>query len=234
MQLVSSAENSTLDWTAQYGYLEWDVEGVAAENRGYTGGLIGFCSACGDMTQLVRYYTTIAPGNVLAKYLPALQRQERLGMGHATRQGLGAAFVRDWRTAARDPLFRKAQDHAVDVGYFRPAVDQALADGLHPLGQFIYYDAMVMHGPGSDPQSFGGIRAAALRKALPPSRGGSEVAYLNAFLDARKAAMRVEEAHSDTSRVDDEQRRFLAEGNLSLRLPLRWSTYGDRYVLPRG
>lgn len=40
-----------------------------------------------------------------------------------------------------------------------------------------------MHGPGDDPASFGGIRAAAIAKARPPSQGGDEVAYLNAFLD---------------------------------------------------
>ena len=232
MQLVSSAENSSLDWQAQYGYIEWNVEGVPQENRGYTAGLVGFCSGCGDMTQLVSYYTSLAPTNVLAPYLPALRRQQQLGMGHVTKDGLGPSFVRDWRTAARDPLFRRAQDNEVDIDYLHPAVDQAITDGLRPLGQFIYYDAIVMHGSGNGPTSFGGIRAAALRKAAPPARGGDETSYLTAFLDARTAAMRAEKAHSDTSRVDDGQRRFLAEGNFDLHLPLHWSTYGDRYDLP--
>lgn len=234
MQLVSSAENSSLDWRAQYGYIQWDVEGFPDENRGYTGGLIGFCSGCGDMTELVRYYTGLAPGNVLARYLPALQRQQELGMGSVSQDGLGPAFVRDWQAAAQDPLFRQAQDHEVDLAYYHPAVDRAIADGLRPLGQFIYYDAMVMHGPGNDPTGLGAIRAAALRNAAPPAQGGDEVTYLNAFLDAREAAMRAERGHSDTSRVDDEQRRFLAEGNLDLHLPLAWSTYGDHYHLPAG
>ncbi|MGW0582794.1 chitosanase, partial [Streptomyces sp. NPDC002920] len=39
MKLVSSAENSSLDWKAQYKYIE-DI----GDGRGYTAGIIGFCS----------------------------------------------------------------------------------------------------------------------------------------------------------------------------------------------
>jgi hypothetical protein len=149
--------------------------------------------------------------------------------GTASNRGLGAPFVRAWRDAAKDPAFRQAQDSERDRVYFDPAVAQARQDGLRALGQFAYYDAMVMHGPGSDAASFGGIRTAALRQALPPSQGGDEATYLKAFLDARVAAMKTEEAHADTSRVDDAQRVFLAAGNLDLDPPLVWKVYGDRY-----
>ena len=70
-----------------------------------------------------------------------------------------------------------------------------------------------------------------MKKAKTPAQGGDETTYLNAFLDARKAAMLTEEAHSDTSRVDTEQRVFLREGNLDLNPPLRWKVYGDPYVI---
>jgi chitosanase len=90
-----------------------------------------------------------------------------------------------------------------------------------------------MHGPGSDGDSFGGIRAAAMKKAKTPAQGGSEVTYLNAFLDARKVAMKHEEAHSDTSRVDTEQRVFLKAGNLDLDPPLHWKVYGDSYSIEK-
>ena len=90
---------------------------------------------------------------------------------------------------------------------------------------------MVMHGPGSDRDSFGGIRADAIAQAKPPSQGGDEVTYLNAFLDVRKAAMKREEAHSDTSRVDTEQRVFLNNGNLDFLPPLSWKVYGDPYTI---
>ncbi|WP_289851462.1 chitosanase [Actinoallomurus purpureus] len=222
MQLVSSAENSSLDWRAQYKYIE-DI----GDGRGYTAGIIGFCSGTGDMLELVQSYTDREPGNVLAKYLPALRKVN----GGDSHKGLDPNFPKDWRKAASDKVFQQAQDDERDRVYFNPAVNQAKKDGLRALGQFIYYDAIVMHGPGSDGDSFGGIRAAAMKKAKTPAQGGSEVTYLNAFLDARKVAMKHEEAHSDTSRVDTEQRVFLKAGNLDLNPPLTWKVYGDSYTI---
>jgi chitosanase len=222
MELVSSAENSSLDWKAQYKYIE-DI----GDGRGYTAGIIGFCSGTGDMLDLVELYAQRKPGNVLEKYLPALRRVN----GTDSHAGLDPGYPGDWRTAAKDPVFQQAQNDERDRVYFNPAVSQAKADGLPALGQFIYYDAIVMHGPGTDPVSFGGIRATAIRKAKPPSQGGDLVTYLNAFLDARKAAMKTEEAHSDTSRVDTEQRVFLNERNFDLNPPLRWHVYGDPYEI---
>ncbi|WP_084516561.1 chitosanase [Microtetraspora niveoalba] len=224
MRLVSSAENSSLNWKAQYKYIE-DID----DGRGYTAGIIGFCSGTGDMLDLVELYTRRKPGNVLAKYLPAL----RAVNGTDSHKGLGRAFVRDWRRAAADKAFRRAQNDERDRVYFTPAVRQAKRDGLRALGQFAYYDAIVMHGGGDDDTSFGAIRRNAMKKARTPARGGDETAYLHAFLDARKAAMKTEEAHSDTSRVDTAQRVFLRAGNLDLEPPLRWKVYGDSYVIRR-
>jgi chitosanase len=112
--------------------------------------------------------------------------------------------------------------------YFDPAVRQAERDGLGTLGQFLYYDAMVMHGAGGA-DGFDAIRERALRKADSPAAGGSQGAYLHAFLDARKRAMKREAAHEDTSRIDTAQRVFVNEGNFGLRPPLVWQVYGDSY-----
>ncbi|MFI6586298.1 chitosanase [Embleya sp. NPDC050493] len=222
MQLVSSAENSSLDWKAQYKYIE-DID----DGRGYTAGIIGFCSGTGDMLDLVELYTARKPGNVLAKYLPALRKVN----GTDSHSGLGSSFEKAWATAAGDADFRKAQDDERDRVYFNPAVNRGKSDGLGALGQFIYYDAIVMHGDGGDRDSFSSIRANALKKAKPPAQGGNETTYLNAFLDARKVAMKHEDAHSDTSRVDTEQRVFLKAGNLDLNPPLKWKVYGDSYTI---
>ncbi|MCX4956904.1 chitosanase [Streptomyces virginiae] len=220
MQIVSSAENSSLDWKAQYKYIE-DID----DGRGYTAGIIGFCSGTGDMLDLVEYYTQVKPGNVLAKYLPALRKVD----GSDSHAGLDPNFTKDWAKAAQDADFRKAQDRERDRVYFNPSVNQGKADGVGVLGQFIYYDAIVMHGDGGDSTSFRNIRKRALSKAKPPSQGGNETAYLNAFLDARVWAMKQEEAHSDTSRVDTAQRVFLKKGNLNLNTPLDWKVYGDSF-----
>jgi chitosanase len=220
MELVSSAENSSLDWKAQYKYIE-DI----GDGRGYTAGIIGFCSGTGDMLDLVQLYADRKPGNVLAKYLPALRKVN----GTDSHSGLDPNYPKDWRKAAQDTVFQQCQNDERDRVYFNPAVAQGKADGLRTLGQFCYYDAIVMHGDGDDATSFRNIRGRALRSAKPPAQGGDETTYLNAFLDARVWAMKQEEAHSDTTRVDTEQRVFLRKGNLDLNTPLDWKVYGDSY-----
>lgn len=54
--------------------------------------------------------------------------------------------------------------------YFDPAVNQAKSDGLGALGQFIYYDAIVMHGPGTSTDSFGGTATPRCRRRNHPPR----------------------------------------------------------------
>jgi chitosanase len=222
MKIVSSAENSSLDWRAQFKYIE-DI----GDGRGYTAGIIGFCSGTHDMLELVEEYTRRSPGNVLAKYLPALREVD----GSDSHDGLDPDYPKDWRTAAKDTVFQNAQESERDRVYFNPSVSQARTDGLRTLGQFIYYDAIVMHGDGSDGTSFTNIRKRALTKAKPPAQGGDEATYLNAFLDARVWAMKQEEAHSDTSRVDTAQRVFVQNRNFDLNTPLTWKVYGDSFTI---
>ncbi|WIV52639.1 chitosanase [Amycolatopsis nalaikhensis] len=222
MKLVSSAENSSLDWKAQYKYIE-DI----GDGRGYTAGIIGFCSGTGDMLELVEAYTNAVPNNPLAKFLPALRKVN----GTDSHAGLGSAFESAWKQAAATSAFQTAQNNERDRVYFNPAVNQGKSDGLSTLGQFIYYDAIVMHGPGTSSDSFGGIRRTAMQKAKTPAQGGNETTYLKAFLDARKVIMKQEEAHADTSRVDTEQLVFLNAGNFDLKTPLKWKVYGDSYTI---
>src|SRR3954470_20670097 len=129
MEIVSSAENSSLNWKAQYGYIE-DIK----DGRGYTAGIIGFCSGTGDMLDLVTEYTKRSPNNVLKKYLPALKKVN----GTDSHTGLGSAFEKDWKTAAKDQVFKDSQNFERDRVYFTPAVNQGKSDGVRTLGQFIY------------------------------------------------------------------------------------------------
>ncbi len=218
MRLVSSAENSSLDWRAQYGYIE-DI----GDGRGYTAGIVGFCSGTSDMLALITEYTRRKPDNRLARFLPALRTVD----GSDSHAGLDPGFTTAWKAAAADPVFQKTQEDERDRVYFGPAVTLARTDGVRALGQFAYYDAAVMHGMSG----LRHIRADALRAAKPPRQGGDEIAWLTAFLDARVREMRTEEAHSDTSRVDTAQRVFLANRNLDLNAPLAWSVYGDRFSI---
>ncbi|WP_370378084.1 chitosanase [Catenulispora sp. GAS73] len=222
MELVSSAQNSSLDWKSQYASIE-DI----SDGRGYTAGTAGFSSANGTLLDLVNLYTQRVPHNVLAAYLPAL----RAVNGSSSHLGLDPDFTSAWHTAALDPAFQRAQTDETDRLYFNPAVAQAKADGLHALGQFAYFDAMIANGSRTDPAGFTAIRAAALKQARTPAQGGDEATYINAFLGARKAAMHASAAREDTSRIDTEQQVFLAKGNLNLNAPLTWQTDGDAYHL---
>lgn len=222
MRLVSSAENSSLDWQAQFTYIE-DI----GDGRGYTAGIIGFCSGTGDMLRLVENYTRTMPTNPLASYVPAL----RAVNGTASHVGLGDGFVAAWKRAAADPAFRQAQEQERDVAYFGPAVALAKTDGLGVLGQFIYYDAAVMHGPDAWGGGLPDLRTRTLATAKTPAQGGDEVRYLEAFLAVRKAEMTKEAAHRNVSRIDDAQLAFLRSGNLMLTLPLSWKMYGDNFSI---
>lgn len=218
MELVSSAENSSLNWRAQYRYIQ-DIH----DGRGYTAGIIGFTSGTGDMLEVVTLYSRAEADNPLTPFLRALREVN----GTPSHRGLGRRFVLAWGRAARDPRFQRAQRVERDRVYFDPAVALAQADGLRALGQFAYYDAAVVHGM----DGLRAIRGRTVARTRTPAHGGSEVRYLDAFLDQRDVEMRKEAAHSDLSRIESEQRRFLREGNLNLLPPLRWSTYGDHYAI---
>ncbi|MFF3495115.1 chitosanase [Streptomyces sp. NPDC002795] len=219
-RIVASAENSTLDWRGQYGYIE-DID----DGQGYTAGIIGFCTGTHDLLTLVERYTKTHPDNGLARYLPALREVD----GTDSHKGLDPGFTTAWKQEATHKAFREVQEKERDRGYFEPAVRLAKLDGLGTLGQFIYYDAMVLHGPGTGPRGFYGLREAALKEADTPSQGGREKAYLDIFLDQRRKAMKAKNPDRDTTRIDTAQRQFLYDGNLSLKTPLTWKVYGETF-----
>ncbi|MGA5159430.1 chitosanase [Streptomyces pseudogriseolus] len=221
-QLVASAEHSTTDWRSTYGIIE-DRD----DDCGYTAGIIGFCTGTHDLLTLVEHYTEAHPGNGLARYLPALREVD----GTDSHEGLGPGFTDAWKAESQVPEFRAAQEEERDRVYFEPAVRLAKLDGLGTLGQFVYFDAMVFHGTGTDENGFYALRERVLEQAKTPAAGGSEKAYLDAFLDVRRETMRTRYPDRDTSRIDTAQRRFLQAGNLNLDTPLTWELYGDSYTL---
>lgn len=221
--LVSAAENSTLNYWSEYGYIQ-DIE----DGRGYAAGIIGFTSGTGDLLEVIELYTKLSPGNALASYIPALKKVN----GTESHEGLGEPFCKAWKEAAQKPAMIQAQNDVINEEYMDPAIQAACEDGLSPLGQYIYYDALVVHGNGDDTLSFGAIRNAAKEKAKTPAEGGNEATYLNAFLDARIPVMRAETAHADLSRIDA-QRKFVKEKKFDLSLPLSFTMYGDPYDLTK-
>ena len=165
MQLVSSAENSSLDWKAQYKYIE-DI----GDGRGYTAGIIGFCSGTGDMLDLVELYTQAQARTTCSrKYLPALREVDGTRLARGPRPGLHRG-LEDGRPG---PGLPAGPERRARPGLLQPGGQPGQgATACGALGQFVYYDAIVMHGAGNDSTSFGGIRATrALAKAKPPGAG---------------------------------------------------------------
>jgi chitosanase len=219
---VSSAENSSIDYQNQYAYIE-DIQ----DGRGYTAGIIGFTSGTGDLLEVINEYRKLKPdNNMLEPYIETLEAVN----GTDSHEGLGKSFVEDWRQVGQTTEMTQAQDNIVDNMYLNPAVAFAEKDHLSLLGQYIYYDALVVHGPGEDPDSFNGIRKEALQNSNAPSKAGNEADYLKAFLKARTKIMLKEEAHKDLSRIRF-QEQLIDERNYELELPISWEMYGDEFRL---
>lgn len=240
-EMTSTAENSTLDWTTAYGYIE-DIN----DQRGYTAGLVGFCSATGDMLQMIRQYAIEKPtSNTLATYLTKLEECAAIGYGSgasaAASSKLGTAYINAWKAAASgDPIFRKVQRDFRKSMYWDDALVQALADGVGPLGLAIYYDVLVNHGVGTDSESFGGILSYVRANATKPSSGGNQTTWLNAVTDRRNTILQGWGDDQATSgRVF--MHRLLINGGtvagatqaakLDLTTPFKFTCYGDLYTI---
>ena len=128
-EITSTAENSTIAWWTEFGYLQ-DI----GDGRGYTCGIAGFTSATGDLLKLVQNYTSTKPGNVLAQFVPGLQTCANVGMGGSASSTanaqLGTPFRNAWALAAQDKVFQDTQIAYRDQVYWVPAYNAAVADGL--------------------------------------------------------------------------------------------------------
>ena len=227
LRITSTAENSTTNWTTAYPYIE-DI----GDGRGYTAGIVGWCSGTGDMLVLVQYAAQQTPGNLLEKWIPKLQQimaaaySQRPSLSNSL---LGSAFIADWKTAAAQAWFQAAQRAERDRLYWGPAAAQATTDGVGNCGRAVMYDISVNHGQGSDPESFGGICAAAAAQAKPPSQGGTEKAYLLALCDKRDAVLRSWGDYQSNGRSP--AFRNLVNNNMSFTFPITWSMYGSNYSI---
>ena len=227
LRITSTAENSTTNWTTAYSYIE-DI----GDGRGLTAGIVGWCSGTGDMLVLVQYAAQQTPGNLLEKWIPKLQQimaaaySQRPSLSNSL---LGSAFIADWKTAAAQAWFQAAQRAERDRLYWGPAAAQATTDGVGNCGRAVMYDISVNHGQGSDPESFGGICAAAAAQAKPPSQGGTEKAYLLALCDKRDAVLRSWGDYQSNGRSP--AFRNLVNNNMSFTFPITWSMYGSNYSI---
>lgn len=217
--LMGAAEDSQLDYDQNYNSVSGDI----SDGRGITAGIIGFTTGTGDMNNMLGYYNKISPNNHLAGY--------KDHMNHIN----GKQFEKDWHNAYKDDKdrFIKAQNHEVKKEVMNDAVKYAKKDGLSQLGQYIYFDALVKHGPGNNYQDaprewgFQAIRHYAQENNVKtPAEGGDESKYLKNFVGKRYDATNDENDHNPDMDTDgttdrlDFQMQQLDNGNLDLALPL--------------
>jgi chitosanase len=228
-QLISLFENSTP--VLQYAYVQNLQDG-----RGFTAGRAGFTTATGDLLDVVQRYTAQEHRNPLRKYLPRLRPLARQGSDSTA--GLGG-FVRAWKRAAGDPVFRAVQDQVVDDTYYNPAVLRWQGLGLHSaLSLVVLYDTIIQQGEGDDPDGLPAViaRATALAGGSPAT-GVDEGAWLTAFLQVRRETLL--NAHDPATRAAwrqsvgrvDVLAGIAAGGNYDFHGPLAVTVYGDAFVL---
>lgn len=227
--LVGAAEDTHLNYHDNYGSFSGDI----GDPRGITAGITGFTTETGDMKPMLDYYHQISPGNPLD--------QDRDHLKHVSESDLKA----HWKDAYDNDTdnFIKAQNHQVKSDDMDVAVKYAKKDHLSQLGQYIYFDALVKHGPGksnsNNPEdwSFGDLRSRAKAKAKTPAQGGDESTYLNNFVGQRYDSIGKENADNpdmDSDGTFDRlkfQQEELAKEDWDLKLPLDFHMNGKHFIL---
>jgi len=151
--LVAMGENDNTN-------LNYDYCQNIADGRGYTLGKVGFCTGTGDFVIVAACYNDRSPGNLLAKYWPALTYYADQYITANTNQGdtskldaLGA-FCADVAKAAADPVFTGCQDAMASADYLSPAAAHATQMHLGgPLTIGFLYDTELNFGEDDDPPS---------------------------------------------------------------------------------
>jgi len=222
-QLTSLFENGKTD--IQYDYIENLDDG-----RGYTAGKAGFTTADGDLYVVVKLYLTRFTESRLAKYLPTLKDLAEKGSSKVSKL---KGFADDWKkTADENVAFRDAQDEVTDKLYYFPALKLAQDNGVvSALGRAFFYDTIIQHGEGDDPDSIGAlIDKTSKNMHGSPKDGVDESKWLTEMINVRKADLK----NPDDSSTQDVWKQstgrcdvfmaILKDGNMDLTGPIKIKT----------
>ena len=223
MEIVSSNENSTLDWRAQYKYIE-DIH----DGRGYTAGIIGFCSGTGDMLELVEAYTDTEPRQPAGAVPQGAAQGQRHRLAQGSRQAVRAG-LEGGRARTRCSRTRRTTSATPSTSTRPSARGSPTGSARSASSSTTTRSSCTARAAATGASAGSAGRRWSTRET--PAEGGDETTYLNAFLDARRKVMLGQRGHHDTTRIDTEQRVFLDDGNLDLDPPLVWHVYGDRYEI---
>lgn len=230
-QLTSIFENGITQ--LQYGYCE-DLD----DGRGFTCGRAGFTTRDGDAYEVVKRYTEIAPGNLLAKYLPVLKKLNDQGSDDTSDL---SGYDTEWKKLGNDNAFRSAQDHVVDQTYYLPAMKRAQDIGVTTaLGKAIFYDSIIQHGEGDDPDGFPALieRTTQRMGGKTPKTGADEKEWIATFLDVRREDLAhsyepsTREEWADSVGRVDTLKQLVTMGNWDLKGPFTVHWEGGSYRIP--
>ena len=170
---------------ADYRYVE-DL----GDGRGYTVTNYGFCTSTGEVAELINLYLTVVPDSPLKRYLPLMPPA-------VDNEGTPEGFPADWHREVDAGRLAAVCDEEADRLFYRPAMKAAAAAGVHsPVGRLVFYDTLLQHGGGDDPDSFSAIFNAAMKRAAE-NGPTQEADLIRTFLQIRKEVL-LDPSESDT------------------------------------
>jgi chitosanase len=226
-QIISAFENSTTK--IQYAYCENLKDG-----RGFTAGRAGFCTATGDLYEVVKLYSKSNPDNALSECLDTLKQLAEDEDDDVS--GL-EDFKKSWNAACEDHDFLDAQDAIVEKEYLKPALNYCEQNGLQTaVAALCLYDACIQHGDGDDGDSLGSLISKTNKQTGGnPKQGMNENEWLACFLAVRRADLlhpenkdTQEEWAESVGRVDA-LLQIVKSGNMNLDGAIAFNAYGDDY-----
>ncbi|MDQ6786826.1 MAG: chitosanase [Acidobacteriota bacterium] len=209
--------------------IHYDYAENLKDGRGITCGRSGFCTGTGDAYLVVKKYSERQPKNMLAKFLPELERLNST-IDSSNISGL-RGFISAWRKCSKDELFCTVQDEINDELYFNPARSYARKLRLKTaIARAILYDTIIQHGDGDDADSI----AALIDRAGEVT---DETTWLKNFLKVRRMDL-LNPANLETAKVwresverVDALQSILSSGNLELELPLQVECFGKKTTI---
>lgn len=223
LSITTCAENSSTSLVFNY------AENIN-DGRGITFGIIGFTSGTFDGTYLIERIAALDEKHALCKYLKAFHAIDKLehhGGITANTTGL-EGFIQDFEAHGNDALVKHAQMEKLDELYWNTAVNTFQQVGAtHPITLQALYDAWVNQGES-------GILfmvEKAHQKAQPPVKGGDEIQWLHAFLNAREEVMKADPAWKNNLDRLDMTRSLVKSGNLSLKPPFKVRVNMEDFII---
>jgi len=213
LELVSIAEYSSPDWKSTVNIIDNLMDG-----RGYTIGLVGFCTGTGDFLEVLKFLQTFSPLHLLVTFIPIIEGILASGNPSSV-VGLEKLPSVMRRVGKNDKNFLKACWYVIKKLYWKPTLVFCDKFGLKTeLARYIVYDTILNFGNLVDFDSM--------------IVEHEEKVFLKKFLVLKQKVIENDETLGDTdnNRVEM-QRRLLARENFGLVKPMTVYCYQEKFFL---